>query len=114
MPVIVALRPSVTDVPAIPLPASPPRRILVAPDVASSAVQRSPLRWTSAIVPVTRTSRHSVAAVGEPLSACAVGVPVPSTRTSATLRRGAPHAFPTTPVSRTRVPSWRRPSASGR
>ena len=114
MPVTVALRPSMTAVLGMPLPARPARAMRVDPDSTSSAVQRSPLFLTFAIVPVARTSRHSTAAVGVPRRVVGEGLADPRTRTSVILSRGAPHALPTVPVSRTRVPSFSRPSASGR
>ena len=113
MPVTVAVRPAATVVASIPLPASPMTGIRTDP-TRSSACQRSPERCTSSIVPRRRTRRHSVAGPGATESECAVGVRDPSATTASARRRGAPHALPTVPVTRTRRPVRRAASGAAR
>ena len=93
MPVTVAARPTARSVEAIPLPARPAIGTRP-PWIWSSAVHRSPLLWTSTIVPATLTSRHSTAAVGADFSPWTAGWREPRTRVSSARRRGAPQASP--------------------
>ena len=113
MPVTVAARPSSTVAAAIPPPGRP-RSGIRSPSETSSAVQRSPERCTSASVPRTRTSRHSVVTPGATRRSWTTGSRGPSMLTASTRRRGAPHARPTTPVTRTRIPAFIDASARAR
>ena len=109
MPVTVAVRPSVSVVLGMPAPGWPTTATWSHPTWIS-ARQRSPSFWTLATRPVTVTSRHSCAPVGDAWRTSGCGTwPVPATSTRSARRRGAPYATPIRPSARIRLPTAARP-----